>query len=45
MADGVIAVGVVKYKHGNIRVRVSYAEEPVLDSGGMEVTENWWAWA
>ncbi len=45
MAGGVIAVGVVKYKHGNVLVRACYAERFVLGSGGGGVTASWRAWA
>ncbi len=40
MAGGVIAVGVVNYKHDYVEVRVGYAERPGLDSGDVGVTES-----
>lgn len=45
MAGGVIAVGVVNYKHDNVEVRVGYAERPVLDSDAAGLAESWRAWA
>lgn len=41
MAGGVIAVGLVKYKRDNVRVRACYTEGLMLDSGGIEVAESW----
>ncbi|GDY08392.1 hypothetical protein LBMAG52_18780 [Planctomycetia bacterium] len=45
MAGGVIAVGVVKYKHDNVEVRVGYTKWPEWDSAGAGLAESWRAWA
>ena len=44
MAGGVIAVGVLKYKHDNVRVRACHCERSRLDSPGIDVAESWRAW-
>ena len=44
MAGGVIAVGVLKYKHDNVRERACHCDRPGVNSSGIDVLESWRAW-